>query len=469
MQKFIGRLKELEDLEREFKRESGLVVIYGRRRVGKTTLIKEFIKDKNAIYFLATEEVEVQGKKRLLNRIADFTGQDYLKNAVFENWEDIFRLLINYKPNKKKILVIDEFQYLIQVNPAFPSIFQNIWDEILKNNNIMVILCGSLIGMMTTHVLSYESPLYGRRTAQIKLQPLKFSEIKNDFKNKSFEELVEFYAVTGGIPKYFEFFDNDNSLIENIKENIFNRSGFLYEEPLFLLGKEVREPLNYFSIIKVISEGNHKLSDISSSLEQKSNFLSPYLKTLIELDLLQKRVPVTEVFPEKSRKGLYFISDNFINFWFKYVYPFKGELEFGNQEIVINRLEQNFVESFVSFVYEDICRDIFLQICKDGRLDFVPSKIGSYWNMNNSIEVDVVAIDNTNKKIFLAECKYYKNKEIDISIYSSLIEKSKSSDFEGYNIIYGLFSKSGFDNRLLEIASKNDNLILINEDKIINR
>lgn len=468
MQKFIGRVKELKDLEKEYKRDSGFVVIYGRRRVGKTTLIKEFIKDKNAVYFLATEEAEVQGKRRLLNIIADFIEQPYLKSASFENWEDIFRLLTKYKPNEKKVLVIDEFQYLIQVNSAFTSIFQSIWDEILNNNNIMVILCGSLISMMTTHVLSYESPLYGRRTSQIRLKPLKFTELRNHITQRTFEELVELYSVTGGVPKYFEFFHNQDSLIENIKENILNRSGFLYEEPLFLLGKEVREPLNYFSIIKTISEGKHKLSEISSSLEQKSNFLSPYLKTLIDLDLVEKRVPITESSPEKSRKGLYYISDNFINFWFKYVYPYKGELEFGNQEPVIERLKNNFKDNFVSFIYEDICRDIFLNLCAQKRIYFIPSKIGAYWNMNNTIEIDVVAVDNTNKKIFLAECKYFENKKVDISVYSALLEKSKASDFKGYDIVYGLFSKSGFDNRLIEIASTNQNLILVNEDNILN-
>lgn len=466
MQPFIGRTKELDALGIEYQRESGFVVIYGRRRVGKTTLIKEFIKDKKGIYFLATEEVEVQSKKRLLSIIADFTDQDYLKNASFDDWEDIFRIVANYKPEDKKVLVIDEFQYLIQVNPAFPSIFQKIWDEILKDKNIMVILCGSLISMMTTHVLSYESPLYGRRTAQIRLQPLKFTELRYGYKQKSFEELVEIYAVSGGVPKYFEFFDNNKPIIDNIKENILSKSGFLYEEPLFLLGKEVREPINYFSIIKTISEGKHKLSEIASALEQKSNFLSPYLKTLMDLYLLEKRVPITEDSPEKSRKGLYYINDNFINFWFKYIYPNKGELEFDNQQVVINKLENNFIEGFVSFIYEDICRDIFLKLCKEKDVNFIPSKIGSYWNTNSSIEIDVVAIDNTNKKIFVAECKYYKNKPIDISVYSSLVEKSKTADFKGYEVTLGLFSKSGFDKRLLEISSKNKNLILINEDKL---
>lgn len=466
MQSFIGRKNELEALEREYQRNSGFVIIYGRRRVGKTTLIKEFIKNKSAIYFLATEEVEIQAKKHLLNNIAEFTGQDYLKNANFEDWEDIFKILANYKPNEKKILVIDEFQYLIQVNSAFPSIFQKVWDNILKDNNIMVILCGSLISMMTTHVLSYESPLYGRRTSQIRLQPLKFTEILDNYPNRTFEELVEFYAITGGVPKYFEFFENGKISIEDIKNNILSKSGFLYEEPLFLLRNEVRELINYFSIIKTISEGNHKLSKMSSALEQKTNSLSPYLSTLIDLYLIEKRVPITEKVPEKSRKGLYFINNNFIKFWFAYIYPNRGELELDNQQLVIDKLKDSFKGNFVSFIYEDICKDVFTKLCREGAIDFSPSKIGSYWNGNGSIEIDVVAIDNTNKKIFAAECKYYRDKELDMEVYSSLIEKCKTPDFKGYDIIYGLFSITGFEKRLLEIARKNKYLILINNDEI---
>lgn len=464
MQAFIGREPELQALEQEYLRHSGFVVIYGRRRVGKTTLIKEFIKNKSALYFLATEEMERQSMKRFLSSVVTFTGQSYLKNANFTDWESIFQIFADYKPNEKKILIIDEFQYLVQVNAAYPSIFQHVWDEVLMKKNVTVILCGSLISMMTTHVLSYSSPLYGRRTAQIRLQPLKFTELLKKVKNRSFSELIELYALTGGVPKYLEFFENDKPLLENIKNNVLSKSGFLYEEPQFLLESEVREPVNYFSIIKTIAQGNRKLSEIAGALEYKGTSLTPYLTTLMDLHLVEKRVPVTEKSPEKSRKGLYFITDNFINFWFNFVYPYKGELELDNQEIVLEKLRSNFIDNFVSFIYEDVCKDIFARLCKEKIINFSPSKIGSYWNTSSNIEIDVVAVDNTNKKIFAGECKYYQNNPIDIGVYSSLIEKCKTPDFSGYKIVYGLFSKSGFSSRLIEAAKSNDSLILIQED-----
>ena len=467
MNRFIGRLEELSALNQEYKKSTSFVVLYGRRRVGKTTLIKEFIKDKKAFYFLATEEMETQNMKRFMNGLSIFTGQNYLKNANFHDWDASFEIFANHKPDQKKILIIDEFQYLVQINSAFPSIFQHIWDELLKDKNIMVILCGSLISMMMTHVLSYKSPLYGRRTSQIRLQPLKFTEMISSFERKTFSQMVELYAVTGGVPKYFEFFYNDHDLFENIENNILKKSSFLYEEPFFLLEKEVREPVNYFSIIKTISEGQQKLSKIAGALEKKSSSLTPYLSTLMDLDLIEKRVPITEKFPEKSRKGLYFVTDNFINFWFNYVYPYRGELELDNQEIVLERLHRNLIDNFVSFIYEDVCKDIFAVLCRDKKINFTPSKVGAYWNNDSSIEIDVVAISNKDKTLFAGECKYFKNKPVSMAVYAALIEKCKTKDFEDYDISYVLFSVSGFDRRLIDIAKENNKLILINENNRI--
>lgn len=175
--KFIGRQTELEKLNLEYKRDSSFVVIYGRRRVGKTTLIKEFLKKKTAFYFLATEELESQSMKRLAGVVARTTKNSVLQKAAFTDWLDLFQIIADYKPEEKKVLVIDEFPYLVKTNSAFPSVLQNAWDEILKDNNVMLILSGSLIGMMQKHALSYDSPLYGRRTAQIRLAPLSFTDV----------------------------------------------------------------------------------------------------------------------------------------------------------------------------------------------------------------------------------------------------------------------------------------------------
>ena len=470
--KFLGREKEILGLEKEYARDGGFVVIYGRRRIGKTTLIKQFIKRKTAIYFLATKEVESQSMKRFAGVIARTTGNSVMQKAAFSDWLDLFQAVADYKPNEKKVLVIDEFPYLVKVNDSFPSILQNAWDEILKDSNVMLILCGSLISMMKKHALSYESPLYGRRTAQMRIAPLPFTTVYENQK-LSFEEAAEQYSITGGVPKYMEFFSDGQPLYEQIKENVLSKNGFLYEEPNFLLTDEVQVPTNYFSIIKVIADGNHKLGTIAGILGLETSALTPYLKTLSELGFIEKQVPVTEKNAEKTRKGLYFISDNFLRFWFRYVYPYKGELELDNTQISLDELDKDFKEKFVAFAYEDICKEIFARLCSDKAIDFTPSKIGSYWlnDKSGNTQIDVMAVDTVNKRLFAGECKYH-NQPIDADVYFELVKKVDNSSeiksaFKGYTVIYGVFSKSGFTSRMTDISNSNPNLFLINETSIV--
>lgn len=470
--RFIGRKNELHTLNTEYNRNSSFVVIYGRRRVGKTTLIKEFLKNKTAFYYLATEELESQSMKRLANVIARTTKNTLLQKTEFTDWLDLFQLIADYKPEEKKVLVIDEFPYLVRTNSAFPSILQNAWDEFLKDSNVMLILSGSLIGMMQKHVLSYDSPLYGRRTAQMCLTPLPFTSIY-ETQNLPFEQAVEQFALTGGVPKYLEFFEDGRPLEEQLKDAVFSKNGFLYEEPNFLLKSEFLTAVNYFSIIKTIADGNHKLGKIASALGQESSSLTPYLSTLSDLGFIEKRTPITEKNPEKSRKGLYFIADNFLRFWFCYVYPYKGELELDNMQIVLDEIHKDFKEKFVAFAYEDICKDIFAKLCINNAISFVPSRIGSYWlnDYDGDTEINVMSVDHQNKQVFAGECKYH-TKPVDAPVYFTLKEKVDNAaeirkSFPKYNIIYGLFSKSGFTKRMLDIAKENPNILLIHEDRLI--
>lgn len=417
-------------------------------------------------------QAESQSMKRLTGVVARTTKNRLLQNATFTDWLDLFQVIADYEPEKKKVLVIDEFPYLMKTNSAFPSILQNAWDEVLKDKNVMLILSGSLIGMMQKHALSYDSPLYGRRTSQMRLAPLPFTDIYA-VQSLSFTESVEQYAVTGGVPKYLEFFEAGRELTEQIKDAVLSKNGFLYEEPFFLLKSESMTAVNYFSIIKAIADGNHKIGKIAGVLGIESSKLTPYLSTLSDLGFVEKRTPVTEKNPEKSRKGLYFIADNFIRFWFRYVYPYKGELELDNMQIVLEEMKKDFETKFVAFAYEDICKDIFANLCKRGVIDFVPSRIGAYWlnDYTGDTEIDVMAVDNQNKRIFAGECKYHRN-PVDAPVYYALKEKVLDAgeirkSYPGYDIIYGIFSKSGFTQRMLDAARETSNLVLVNEDNVI--
>ncbi len=470
--KFIGRKSELSRLESEYQKDSSMVVIYGRRRVGKTTLIKEFIKGKNAFYYLASKEVEPLCRKRFSNVLSRGMNNPRISQVTYEDWETLFEVVADYKPNEKKIVIIDEFPYLVKTNPAFPSIMQYVWDEILKDKNVMLILCGSLISMMKKHTLSQESPLYGRRTAQIRLLPLSFVEV-NGAEKKDFESAVEQFSVIGGVPKYLELFNAKATLKQNICDLILSKSGFLYEEPNFLFSDEVTVPTNYFSVLKAISDGNHKMDKIGSVLGLESSDITPYIKTLIELGFVEKETPITEKNPEKSRKGLYFVSDPFIRYWFRYVNPYRGELELDNTQIVLDEMEKDFTSKYVAFAYEKVCGDIFAHLCQNGDIPFTPSRIGSFWqnDIGTDTQIDVCAVDTSHKIVFFGECKYHKN-PVDADVYFALAEKVKNNSeikktYSGYTFIYGVFSKSGFTQRLLDVSSENDALFLIDKMNIV--
>ncbi|OGO84891.1 MAG: ATPase [Clostridiales bacterium GWE2_32_10] len=455
---FLGREEELRILEEEYnKSRSSFIVVYGRRRVGKTTLLKEFIKNRESLYFLASEEIENENRKGFIEKVATLTKQDYLKNAKFDKWDDIFDIIIKYNKEEKKIIVIDEFQYLVSSNAAFSSIIQRIWDEKLKNENIMLIICGSYISMMIRETLSYSSPLYGRRTGQVNLKPLKFRETISFYNSNDIEKLINFYSITGGVPKYIEQIRENEDLYESITKNILSKGSFLYDEPVFLMDKEVNEVGNYFSILKVIANGSHKISDISNILEMNSSKISPYLKILIDLDVLEKRIPVTETQPEKSRKGLYFIKDKFIGFWFRFVFANKGELEIGNVDYVLDKIKNSLIENHTSYVYEDVAREVLWDENSKNKLPFRFAKIGSYWGKN--IEIDIVAYDKEN--LLVGECKYT-NKKIDVNLFFDLQQKVDNvAELKNYNNTYYIFfSKSGFTKKMEELAVERKDVLL---------
>lgn len=463
MKKFVNRHDELKFLNKEYnKKNANLIVIYGRRRIGKTSLIKEFIRDKKSIYFLGTEESERENIKSFQKLSGECIESEILKGDNILSWEDIFTMITEHKKEEKKIIIIDEFQYICRTNKAFPSVFQKIWDNLLSDNNIMVILCGSLISMMEQLTLSYSSPLYGRRTGQIKMKQIKFNYYNEFYNNKTRDELIQLYSITGGVPKYIELFEEMDNVFEAIEENILNKQSFLYEEPVFLLEKEVGEVGSYFSIIKTIAAGNHKLGKIATVLGVNQSKLTKYLSTLINLDILERQVPITESNPEKSKMGLYFIKDNFIEFWFKFVYPYRSYIEIDDIEYVKKRIKDNFIHNHVSFKYEEICLEELWFMSKEDKLPFRIMKAGRWWNNNE--EIDIVGINEEENSIIFGECKYLES-QVGIDIYYKLKDKSNivkwsNSQRKEYLMI---FSRKGFTKELRELANNSNGKLLLIE------
>ena len=450
--KFINRKREMATLQKEYEKEKSFVVLYGRRRTGKTTLIKEFIKNKNAFYFFADKQSEFLQINRFKNQLAEYFKDEFLKKIDFNDWDTVFDYFLNKVQNEKFILVIDEFQYLCLMNKGFSSIFQRIYDEKIVRKNIMVILCGSLISMMYSEVLSYDSPLYGRRTAQIKLQPISFEYYKEFFENKSKKELIEFYSVTGGIPKYILEFDRNKTPLWNIENNIFNKDNFLYSEPKFLLQEEINDLSRYFSILNSIALGNTKLSSICSHLGINSNGITSYLIKLIDLDIIEKEVPVTENITN-GKKGLYKIKDNYLNFWFSYVYPYQSYLEIENLVYPLEKIKNEF-NLWVSKVYENLARETLLN---NLQIPFPIKKLGRWWNNNE--EIDIVGLGDN--EIIFGECKW-SNKKVGLSVLMALKEKTKYVNWNNASRkeYFILFSKEGFSDDLISLSKKDNSIIL---------
>ncbi|MCF0115460.1 MAG: ATP-binding protein [Erysipelotrichaceae bacterium] len=460
MNKLVYREQEMRTLQNEYNRDgSSLVVLYGRRRVGKTTLISEFIKDKKALFYLASEESELQNRMAFKDKAADLIDSELLRSVEVNSWDVIFKAIMNTSFDSKPVIVIDEFQYLGKANPAFPSIFQRIWEEQLKDKQVMVILCGSLISMMESQTLAYGSPLYGRSTAQIRLKQIPFVYYHEFFKDKNRKDLLEMYSVTGGVPKYIELFSENNNIYDAIESCVLNRSSYLYNEPYFLLQQEVSDLGSYFSLIKAIALGNHKLSAISSALQVKATSLTKYLKTLSDMDIVEREVPVTEDNPEKSKRGLYKIKDNYLRFWFAFVYPNMSFIESGHSELVMNKIRSNLIDNHIAFVYEDVCREKMWELNASGAWPFVFSRVGRYWDSN--VEIDVVALDPDGKNMILGECKYWQG-PVGANVFFDLEEKGNQVTWnrDDRKTYYILFSVAGFSDGLKALASTRTDILL---------
>ncbi len=462
MKKFVNRNSERTFLEKEYaSARSSFVIVYGRRRTGKTALVTEFAKNKPAIYFLATEESEAENRNSFASVVAEYTGNTILANSRIGSWEPVFEFIANHKPDQKTVVIIDEFQYIGKSDHAFISRLQKIWDTVLQNSNIMLILCGSLINMMYDQTLSYSSPLYGRRTGQIKLKQIDFRYYHEFFEGASEKQLIESYAVTGGVPKYIEAFEQYDDIYTAIGQNILSKQSYLYEEPAFLLEKEVKDVGSYFSIIKTIASGKHKPGDIASALELKATNLPKYLNVLIDLDIIKREVPITEQNPEKSKMGLYKITDNFIEFWFKFVYPNKSYIESDYTDVVMKKIRKSFVNNHAAYVYEDICRDYYMRkLAAVSTWEFIPDKIGRWWDRKDT-EIDIVALDSNGNDIIFGECKYT-NQPMDIDIYYKLMEKTAQVEWKRNNRQehFVFFCINGYTDRFKELAEKNKNILL---------
>lgn len=453
---FINREKELAFLGEKWKaRGPQFIVLWGKRRVGKTELVKQFIKNKPHIYFLSESTNETEQLKRFSSSIGQFFNEPLLLTRGFAAWEESFKYIRD--KNRRFVLVIDEFPYLIQSNPAITSLFQKAWDEYWSKSNIFLMLLGSSIAMMETEVLGYKAPLYGRRTGQWRIDPMTFESVNRFRKGKGFEDRLLHFAVAGGIPAYWLQFSEERDFWENLKGHVLRKGQMLFDEVEFILREELREPRYYFALLQAIAQGKRKLSEIVNATGISQPVANKYLGVLAGLKIVEREIPVTEERPLKSKKGLYRIIDEFFQFWFRFVFPRRAELEMGRIDGVLKNIRSE-MPPYLSSVYEKIAIE---SIKRHGK-PFSFASVGRWWEKNE--EIDIVGINKDLNTILFGEVKW-SEKIVGVNIYDALKNKAKKVIWGGKNRkeLYCLFSKKGFTDAMIKRA-KEEGVILFKGD-----
>lgn len=454
---FIGREFEVNNLNRLYRENNfQFVVVYGRRRVGKTTLLSEFCKDKLSIFFVAEEYNDKIALQNFSEKILEyFDMKEFITS--FESWEKAFMFLAKQAKEKQIVLVIDEFPYIVNANKSIPSLMQNLIDHHLKDTKLFVIVCGSSMSFMEKEVLSYKSPLYGRRTAQFRVEPFDFYDSSKFFPKYNFEQRLQAYGVLGGIPQYLLKFNDSIAISTNIKDKILNKSAYLYEEPKNLLKQELREPAIYNSIIEAIAKGASKINEISTRIGEEGDKCGKYLKTLLELRIVSRETPVGE--KESTRKSIYKLQDNLFKFWYRFVFDNNTLVEQEMVDYLYDKKIQSEISGYMGFIFEEVCTQFLIRKNRNMELPFVFDMIGKWWG-NNPIkkcqeEIDILAVDKSNA--FFGECKW-KNEAIGMEVINGLIEKASVLNFS--NKYYALFSKSGFTQGAIDYTRENRSIFL---------
>ena len=454
---FIGRSRELETLERLYKSEKfEFAVLYGRRRVGKTALINRFISDKKSIYFMGVESNAKQNLENLSQSIMEFAS-GLSTEVSFSSFQAALEAVFSLAEHERIILAIDEYPYVARASKSLASTLQLLIDKYKDTSKLMLILCGSSMSYMEDHVLAYKAPLYGRRTAQIKLQPFDFDEACACFKNFSAEDKALIYGIAGGTPQYLLQMSDKLSVEDNIKNTFLNPTSFLYEEPTNLLKQEVREPAIYTAIITAIATGSSRLSEISGKVGEDTNVCTNYIKNLINLGIIQRETPYGE---KASRRTVYSIEDNMFRFWYRFVPDNNSSIVRGAADLVYKRIKPQ-LSDYMGKVFEEICKQYLWEQLLAGNCPVEFKSLGRWWGPDPrekaQAEIDIMGEQDKDTALF-AECKWT-NEKVDLGVLETLIRRSELFPYK--NKYYYLFAKFGYTNGCENLARDMGNVELV--------
>ena len=462
---FIGREKEFLEMNRRYAEKNfQLLILYGRRRVGKTTLLKEFCREKNHIFYSA----EQSNEKLNLEKFSAEIFRHYSETALepFRSWEKALSYIEERQREEPMVLVIDEFPYLAMINSSLLSTLQHLIDHRLRKGKLFLILCGSYMGFMEKEVLGAKSPLFGRRTAQLHMKPFDYLDSIKFMDGFSQEEKLMLYGAFGGTPLYLQQIRSGKNVKENIIDAFLRPTSYLYEEPLLLMRQEVQEPGVYCAIIEAIAGGASRANEIAVKIGAESAKCLKYISTLRELGIVYKEVPFGE--KETSRKALYYLSDFMFRFWYRYVSSNRTLLETDAQEIVWNRRIEPDYSHYMGHIFEKACRGYLLRQNSKGALPILFTEIGRWWGSNpktrEQVEIDLIARDMD--AFLFCECKWT-NEPVDYQVLKKLQEKSELFGGQSGKSYFMLFSKRGFTERVLEEAKEKQEVLLVDLEELL--
>jgi uncharacterized protein len=455
---FINREKELALLENLYTSDTfEYLVLFGRRRVGKTSLLKEFSKNHSAVFYSA------QAKNDTLN-LSDFSQalQKHFSGTsfgTFSDWKGALSYLTSQLSDTKTILIIDEFPYLAEANQSIKSILQHAIDHDWKEKKLLLILCGSSVSFMEHEVMGAKSPLYGRSTSNLELTGFDYLESSSFFPHYTHEEKLLSYGILGGIPCYLAAFNDRVSIEQNISHNILRMSSFLKDEPQNLLKMELREPAVYNSIFEAIATGSSRLNDIAQKIHEEQTKCSKYIKTLKNMKLVDKVTP--SGLKDSSKKTMYQISDNFFLFWYHFIFANKSYYELLGDDEAARTIHED-LSRYMGHVFEKICTQYLIRLARKKALPFVPHTLGRWWGSNPDTkkedDIDILAFDRSKQSAIFCECKY-RNKPFGMDEYHDFFSATRIIT-KPSNRYYYLFSKSGFTEKV-KARALHDNVELV--------
>ncbi len=434
------RERELNKLEEAYRSATKeMVVIYGRRRLGKTTLLRSFANRYKSFFFSCPMSTEEEGLRLFQQQLLDCFNDSSLEDMIFPGWPEALRYLFDRASRAGFPVILDEIPYLFRSVPGIDSHIQHLWDA--HEGTLKLIFSGSTMSVMRERMFGAQAPLYGRRTGQIQFSPMGFADISQFYSDSlSFEQRAYMYAIYGGVPAYAEraaqFLDYKQSLLHLI----LDQDAVFYQEPEFMLRQELQQPGTYFSLLHALSAGRTKPNEIAQYAGIPRSSVNKYLDVLSEMYLIRREIPITEHRPDKSTKGLYVLADNLMRFWFRYVYPYTSIVELGRGAELLHTKVQPNLNEFMGPVYEEICRQE-LKYRGEELIGWVPLRIGRYWDAHN--EIDIVAEDPTAERVAFVECKW--GKQVDsVSLLKDLRRKADMvPEYHGWNRSYFIMSRTG--------------------------